>query len=620
LCGRVGELLRGQLVETALQLGHGRVVTLERRLGLGPLLAMLLERDLDALSERSRQRIPESDPAGGIVDLARRLQRAELARCVVPAELLQPCESDLLPLRDVRLECDVRLVERCLRGGMLLAGLPSELLGRAQCLLRSVHALQRLFNLLNVLAPLARSAAKTGELPIGRRRVDGVGGHVGSIGKLRGNWERWAAGRPGGEPAARGQVAQTHETFAQCVLFGARPTPCLVHGFHRALRRILPAPSLVAGGVDGASEAGDMAPQVAQLRAGLVRLACLEGADLPVQPRDLALLVRLRPCRFLETLKGGPPCRLSACLRAPARIVVFGRFEQVGRDPVQLAAGVAAVDLLDGRERFRCARQIGHVAAMLLQILQRLGGVLECGLRELRESILEILRQVRIESIPHARVAHDAQQVEVLLEVGAAEEASANLVAVGCALVVAVDYAGLDHRAQPVGRQRNAPLDQVQIDARPARRDEPPRGHALGRAVGADAASEAHVRIAPGQLDPEISLRLWFVAARQHPRAQHPRLLARGVDASRVAVEQERQQHVHGGRLARSVHAAQQQPAAAEVQRLVLVLVDVQDPCTAEPPALGLRCLGSGRRGIGSCRRGYIRGQGVSPRFARQAR
>jgi hypothetical protein len=88
------------------------------------------------------------------------------------------------------------------------------------------------------------------------------------------------------------------------------------------------------------------------------------------------------------------------------------------------------------------------------------------------------------------------------------------------------------------------------------------------------------------QLDPEVPLGLRFVAPRQHPGPEHAHLLASGVDASRLGLEQERQEHVHRRGLARPVDAAQQQAPTAELDGFVAVLVDVDDPGAVEHPPL----------------------------------
>ncbi|MBP2365196.1 hypothetical protein [Pseudonocardia parietis] len=62
----------------------------------------------------------------------------------------------------------------------------------------------------------------------------------------------------------------------------------------------------------------------------------------------------------------------------------------------------------------------------------------------------------------------------------------------------------------------------------------------------------------PAGVPHEVGGRIPDLRIREHPRLEHPGLLAGG--------------------LARPVHPAKQQTATGEVQRLVLVLVDAQDP------------------------------------------
>ena len=112
----------------------------------------------------------------------------------------------------------------------------------------------------------------------------------------------------------------------------------------------------------------------------------------------------------------------------------------------------------------------------------------------------------------------------------------------------------------------------------------------LGRRAGAYAATAdevaklARLVFDAFELDPEVADRVRFLPARQHPRAQHAGLLTRRIDPPDVGLDQERQQHVHRRRLARSVDTTQEQPSTGEVDRLVAVLVDVQDPGTMKMP------------------------------------
>ena len=159
---------------------------------------------------------------------------------------------------------------------------------------------------------------------------------------------------------------------------------------------------------------------------------------------------------------------------------------------------------------------------------------------------------------------------------------------------------GADAGPQGVHAEWNPVLDQGQINPRATVGDEPPGAHPLGGTIGPDPAPADQVlRLAPGafvagaltsgagELDPQVPRRLGVVSPGEHPGAQHRGLLAGRVDATGVGVQQERQQHVHGGGLARAVDPSQQQPPASEVQGLVAVLVHVDDAGAMQHPTVG---------------------------------
>ena len=167
-----------------------------------------------------------------------------------------------------------------------------------------------------------------------------------------------------------------------------------------------------------------------------------------------------------------------------------------------------------------------------------------------------------------------------------------DLLPVALAVLLAEHGIRSEHGPQRLGAQRPAVLHEVEIDPGPARGDPPPRRDRIGRPAGLDAAPAGQVDAVPGELDPEVADGLRVVPAREHPGLENTGLLSCGVDFPGVAVEEERQKHVHGGRLAGAVDPSEQQPPAAECQDFVAVLVDVQDagsiqhPPFAHPPRL----------------------------------
>jgi len=176
----------------------------------------------------------------------------------------------------------------------------------------------------------------------------------------------------------------------------------------------------------------------------------------------------------------------------------------------------------------------------------------------------------------------------VLVDGGPAEEALLDLAPVVAALALVIHVAVVEGCPQAVGGERDvAASEQAEVDTGALRGDEPPGGDGVGLPVGLDAAAAGEVLAAALELDPQVADRLRVVTPAEHPRLQDPDLLAGRVDPPRPGGEQERQQHVHRRGLARAVHATQQQPPAAEVQHLVLVLVHVHDAGPVQPPPIG---------------------------------
>ena len=127
---------------------------------------------------------------------------------------------------------------------------------------------------------------------------------------------------------------------------------------------------------------------------------------------------------------------------------------------------------------------------------------------------------------------------------------------------------------------------QLEVDSGTLGGDEPPCRYPLRLAVGFDAASTHQELALPLELDPQISDRLGIFSSAEHPRFEDPALLTRRVDSALSGGQQKRQEHIHSSRLAGTVDPSQQQSAPGEVEHLVLVLVDVDDSRTIEPPPL----------------------------------
>ncbi len=201
---------------------------------------------------------------------------------------------------------------------------------------------------------------------------------------------------------------------------------------------------------------------------------------------------------------------------------------------------------------------------MLLEVLQRLGGVVERRLRELRQRVAEVGREFGVDAVADTGTANDVEQANVLVEVPAAEQRVADRLAIGAALIVGEHGMRAERGAQHVGAERNAALHQGEVDPGSAIGEKPPGGDTVGALVGLDPAPAHEVLLAPffvlrggtGELDPQVPHGLLLVAPRQHPRAEHSGLLACRIDPPRVGIDEEWQQHVHRGRLAGAVDAA----------------------------------------------------------------
>ncbi len=116
---------------------------------------------------------------------------------------------------------------------------------------------------------------------------------------------------------------------------------------------------------------------------------------------------------------------------------------------------------MHGIERFGGASEIGDVLPMFLEIFERLRGIVERRLGELRKRVVQILWELRIEPVAHSGVAHDAEQVQVLLDVRAAEETLAKLCPILGPLIVSKNRIGIDKRLQRVSACRHAIFHQV---------------------------------------------------------------------------------------------------------------------------------------------------------------
>jgi hypothetical protein len=127
--------------------------------------------------------------------------------------------------------------------------------------------------------------------------------------------------------------------------------------------------------------------------------------------------------------------------------------------------------------------------------------------------------------------------MQVLLDIGAAENAPPQFGAIVGPVILPEQRIGLEQDPQRIAADWHTTFDEMQVKTDAARGDEPPGRDLVSRPARAYTASEVEVRVPLCNLEPQVSLRLRFISARQHPRSQHSRLFPGGVDATGVGVQ-----------------------------------------------------------------------------------
>jgi hypothetical protein len=195
-----------------------------------------------------------------------------------------------------------------------------------------------------------------------------------------------------------------------------------------------------------------------------------------------------------------------------------------------------------------------------------------------------------------AQAVEQMNQIAVPAGVADAEDLAAHPSAVVPGIVQ--QRAVTQRLPEPLDRHRLAVHDQVHVDADPQRGDqigEPGLG-GRGRPAYDGAQGEEvldAVLVHAAQLEPGESLPVHAGRALAHQPAEGGPAGPGRIDALRVAVEQERQQHLQSLGLARAVLAAKQEPAVLELEHLIVVLPDVADPGAVQPVTKRMR--GHGR-------------------------
>ncbi len=375
-----------------------------------------------------------------------------------------------------------------------------------------------------------------------------------------------------GEPTCRGQ-----HRVDRPVLLGALPSGTLQRGLGGPTRR------------------GHQCLPVAEITQALVAGQRHLGRDRRLQ-LAFPVLGRGHPGRGEGTLLVG----LVPLLGEPPDLGTQRRQGAVGRGHplAQAQQGTPHVAGVGGDERSqRVVRgaQPRDVLPDRLQVVEGGGEVVDHGRVERGERVGQDLLQLPLQHLqPDVGVAQGALEVQEVR------------VPRGGHLVDEVGDAGpepgiVQHPVRPEGlpQLRRAERDlvgahQPQLETHPTGGDEPPRvgdllrglrrldPQAAGQELGADgsAANQLHPRVAD-PVRPAL-----VVVEHQPPHAD-------GVETLRpqlpeITVEAERQQQLQRPRLPRPVGALEDGAATGEVEGLLGVLPDVDDPASVEPPAVGL--------------------------------
>jgi hypothetical protein len=167
------------------------------------------------------------------------------------------------------------------------------------------------------------------------------------------------------------------------------------------------------------------------------------------------------------------------------------------------------------------------VLAVLLEVVERLRRVVERHVGELWERLCQIWREVDVDAVANARVAHDVEETHALVDVRSPEQTLAYLSPVRGTLVVAKDGVRSERGPQGFCPQRGAGLHEVRVDPWPPRGHEPPRRHRVRGAAGPDPAPAHQVLVAAGDL--EYSADHQSAPRRRPGSAPQSALVARGL-------------------------------------------------------------------------------------------
>jgi hypothetical protein len=101
----------------------------------------------------------------------------------------------------------------------------------------------------------------------------------------------------------------------------------------------------------------------------------------------------------------------------------------------------------------------------------------------------------------------------MLLDVGAAEDAPAQLGSIIGSLLLPEQRIRLDQDSQGIPAYGHTAFDEMQIETYTARCDEPPCPDLIRRPVRTDSTAEVEVSIALCHFEPQVALRVRLIAA-----------------------------------------------------------------------------------------------------------
>ncbi len=275
----------------------------------------------------------------------------------------------------------------------------------------------------------------------------------------------------------------------------------------------------------------------------------------------------------------------------------------------------------EGRQRRVRLAQPGDVLPDRLQVLERAGQLLEHAGVQRRQRVGQDLFELPLQHLQaDVRIAQRPLQVQQVA-VAAGRHAVDQFGDPGAERGVLQHPVRADLLAELHRPQRHAIRPcQAEIEADAGVGDEPPRVADLLRGRGClQPQATRHepldtVAVHAAQFHPRVAdpVRAAVIVV-QHQPADADRVETFGAQLPQVAVQAQRQQQFQGARLPGTVGALEDRPAAGEVELLLVVLPDVDDPAPVQPPAVGRHvCASSSNSDQPGSGSGWTSGTGFS--------